>query len=376
MRVLGFGTYDVRAHPRVGILLDGLRAHGDEVRECNEPLGLDTAGRVRMLRQPWRLPLLLLLLLRRWSALAVRGRRLAAAWDPDVVVVGYLGHFDVLLARLLFPRRHIVLDHMVSAAGTAADRGAPGGVLQRLLRLLDRLATGAANVVVVDTDEHAAVLPTAGARQRAVVAPIGAPGAWFEARPADHDSDHQGPLRAVFFGLYTPLQGATTIGAALPLLGEEVAVTMVGRGQQLEETRAAAGRAVGVTWHDWVEPEDLPSLVAAHDVCLGIVGTTAKARAVVPNKVFQGAAAGCAIVTSDTRPQRAMLGDAAVLVPAGDPRALADALLVLAGDRARLAGLRKAAAQLADERFTPQAVVTDLRARLLTLPRAGSATPG
>ena len=43
---------------------------------------------------------------------------------------------------------------------------------------------------------------------------------------------------------------------------------------------------------------DLPALVAGHDVCLGIFGTGDKALRVVPNKVFQGAAAGCAIVTS------------------------------------------------------------------------------
>ena len=71
---------------------------------------------------------------------------------------------------------------------------------------------------------------------------------------------------------------------------------------------------------------NLPALVAGHDVCLGIFGTGDKALRVVPNKVFQGAAAGCAIVTSDTAPQRRALGDAAVLVPPGDPEALAAAL--------------------------------------------------
>jgi glycosyltransferase involved in cell wall biosynthesis len=43
--------------------------------------------------------------------------------------------------------------------------------------------------------------------------------------------------------------------------------------------------------------------------------------------VFQGAAAGCAIVTSDIPPQRRALGDAALLVPPGDPAALAAALI-------------------------------------------------
>lgn len=362
--MLGFGTYDARTHPRVRILIEGLRAHGDEVEECNVPLGLDTAARVKMLKQPWRVPLLLLRLLRCWAGLALRGRRAARRFDPDAILVGYLGHFDVVLARVLFPRRTIVLDHMISAAGTAKDRGSAGGVVQRLLRMLDRIATGSADIVVVDTDEHVDALPNDAARAKAVVALIGAPSEWFAVRPPSHDAAHDGPMTAAFFGLYTPLQGAVTIGAALPLVGDDVAVTMVGRGQDLEATRAAAEGARHVTWHDWVEPEDLPALVAAHDVCIGIVGTTPKGAAVVPNKVFQGAAAGCAVVTSDTRPQRDLLGDAAVLVPAGDAAALAKALLDLSHDRERLAEMRRRAATLADSAFSGAAVVEPLRAAL------------
>ena len=56
MRVLLFGTYDVRAHPRVGVLAAGLARHGLDVRQLNAPLGIGTAGRVAVLRQPWRLP--------------------------------------------------------------------------------------------------------------------------------------------------------------------------------------------------------------------------------------------------------------------------------------------------------------------------------
>jgi glycosyltransferase involved in cell wall biosynthesis len=119
-----------------------------------------------------------------------------------------------------------------------------------------------------------------------------------------------------------------------------------------------------VTWLDWVDGADLPSLVAGHDVCLGIFGTTAKARNVIPTKVFQGAAAGCAIVTSDTAPQRVALGDAAVYVPAGSADALAAALASLADDPPRLSLLRAAAARRASVEFTAAGVVAPLRERL------------
>src|SRR5436305_1558468 len=233
-RVLFFGTYDARKYPRVQVLQEGFAALGDEVLECNVPLRLDTAARVRMLRRPWTVP---------------------------------------------------------------------------------------------------------------------------------HASDR---VRVVFFGSFTPLQGAPVIGEALRMLAddERFAFTIVGRGQDYDVTRTSAAGASNVEWIDWVEPEQLPHLVACHDVCLGIFGTGPKALRVVPNKVFQGAAAGAAIVTSDTPPQRQELCDSAVFVPAGDAAALAVALRSLADDRDRLWELRRAAFERANERFHPAAVIVALNARL------------
>jgi len=113
-----------------------------------------------------------------------------------------------------------------------------------------------------------------------------------------------------------------------------------------------------------VAPGDLPALVAGHDVCLGIFGSGPKAARVVPNKVFQGAAAGCALVTADTAPQRRLLGDAAAFVPPGDADALAALLRALAHDPARVQQLRTAARTLAEREFTAAAVVAPLHERL------------
>ena len=104
--------------------------------------------------------------------------------------------------------------------------------------------------------------------------------------------------------------------------------------------------------------------MARHDVCLGIFGTGPKALRVVPNKVFQGAAAGCALVTSDTPPQRRLLGDAAVLVPPGDRP---PSRLRCATSPSTATGCRQpaaAAAGLARRSFTPAAVTAPLLARL------------
>ena len=365
MRVVGFGTYDVTRHPRIGVLLDGLREHGHTVVEINRPLGFSTAERVAMMAKPWKAYRFALRLVACWAKLTVatmRARRLGRA---DAVVVGYLGHFDVVLARALFPRTRVVLDQMIFAADTAQDRGVRSSVKIRLLRLLDAVAVRCADLVVVDTPEHLELMPSRQ-RDRAVVVPVGSQRTWFEAGAARRPPRPDAPLRVVFYGLFTPLQGATVIGEALQQLADrdDILVTLIGTGQDEQATSRLARDNPYVTWRSWVDSAQLPALVAGHDVCLGIFGTSPKARRVVPNKVYQGAAAGCAVVTSDTPPQRRALGEDAVYVPPGDSRALTKALEELAGDRTRVVDLQRAAARRSLAQFTPSAAVANLVSRL------------
>ncbi|WP_324650853.1 glycosyltransferase family 4 protein [Georgenia sp. H159] len=362
MRILAFGTYDAAKHPRVQVLVDGLRRHGHDVRELNRPLGLSTADKVKALRDPRVLPLHALRLGRRWASLVAGARRYTGRNRPQAVLVGYLGHFDVLLARVLFPRATIVLDHLIFAADTARDRGTPAGLRTRLLGTLDDVALRVADVVVVDTEEHRDLVPPRH-RDRAVVVAVGATGSWFRAAQDAPERAADQPLRVIFFGLFTPLQGTATVGRALRLLHERgvpVRATLVGTGQDADEVRGLVGDLPGISWHEWVDGADLPALVAAHDVCLGIFGTTEKAQRVVPNKVYQGIAAGCAVVTSDTPPQRRVLGESALLVPAGDADALAQALTTVAADPDRLTTLGTRARAWGTERFTPEAVTVAL----------------
>lgn len=361
--MIAFGTYDAVRHPRIGVLIAGLRAHGIKVTELNRPLGLSTAERVRMLQQPWRLPVLAMRLLLCWAGLvrdAVRQRR--AEGRPGAVLVGYLGHFDVVLARLLHPRSVVVLDHLVFAGDTAADRGATGPRV-RLLTGLDRLAVACADVVVTDTEEHRQMLPDP---DKGVVVLVGAPDTWrTAAAPPAGATNGSAALSVVFFGLYTPLQGAPVIAEAVRdavAAGAALRVTMVGAGQDLPRAREILAGTPGVTWHDWVEADELPGLVAGHQVCLGIFSTTPKGLRVVPNKVYQGLAAGCVVVTSDTPPQRRAVGENVELVPAGDARALAAELVDLC-DPAALAAARERAARGRD-RIRPQAVTEPLVAEL------------
>ena len=371
-RLVVFGSYDASLHPRVAVLAEGLAEHGWAVTQVNAPLGASTADKVASAGSPV-------------AALSLAGRQLDS-WrrlvarrfgtgHPDAVLVGYLGHADVHLAKALFPRSVIVLDHLTGLAETVRDRGLGGAGKVRTLAGVDRAALAAADVVVVDTALQAAQLPET-VRRRTVVVPVGAQAQWRRAAErAERQRRQPGSrLRVVFFGLYTPLQGAVTIGEAISAVADDpIDFTMIGDGQQRAPAQAAAGANPAVTWLDWVDAAELPDVVAQHDVCLGIFGTGPKAARVIPTKVYQGMAAGCAVVTADT-PACKDVRDAVVTVPPGDARALADELRRLAGDEEALSVARLHAKRGAARR-TPKAVTAELSATMSGAVAAAEAGP-
>ena len=354
-KVLAFGTYNIRKHPRVGILIDGLRKNGCEVIEINDPLTLSTAERVEILKKPWKVFGFGVKLLGLWHSIAKQAR----AWmktngKPDAVLVGYMGHFDVLLAHHIFKGVPIVLDHLIFAGDTAKDRGAQG-LKVRLLNHLDRMAINAASLVVLDTKEHQEMLEPADS---SMVIPVGAPDEWYMAgKQAGGRSSG-----IVFYGLYTPLQGVPVIAQAARILAERGITpkfTLIGKGQDYDKVRSISKGLDNITFREWVEPEELPSVVASHAISLGIFSTTPKGLHVVPNKVYQSMAAGCAVITSDTAPQRRMLGDGVVFVQPGNPQALADAIETLLVDKDHLTRKQYDARAVA-QRFTSDEITRGL----------------
>jgi glycosyltransferase involved in cell wall biosynthesis/SAM-dependent methyltransferase len=364
LRVCLFGTYDRTLHPRIANLQRALESAGAEVIEVHEPAWPGrTEEKIRLARNPlapgtlWRLG-------RAWIRLARAYRRAA---PHDVVLVGYFGHLDVFLARLLAGRDKVVLDLMLSVYDTVAlDRRAveATGVQARLARALDRLAVRQCRRAFVDTPEHAAFF----------VDELGIPAEKLAAVPVGADDRHfvrapVGPtrprLRVLFFGTFVPLQGTTTVAAAIGLVGDAaIDFTIVGHGQDRAAFDAQLRERPGSCVIDWVDHDELPALIAGHDIVLGIFGATGKARRVIPNKVYQAAAVGRAVVTGDTPAARDALGDDAVLVPVADAAALAAALVDLAADRPRVAALSEAIAARFDRRFSPSAVGAEVAALL------------
>lgn len=381
LRVCYFGTYSLgEGYPVNRVLIEGLRRAGVTVWECRVGLW-DVAGDPGASK--WNVPRGLPGRFRLAAAWALAWGRLAWRWltgpPADVVIVGYLGHVDVLLARLL-TRRPVVLNALFSLHDTLVDDRrlvAPGSLLARAIRGLDRLACRAADLVLLDTRAHieyfVSEFDLPPERFQRVFVGSDRASAAVSARP------HDAPCRALFVGTFIPLHGAGTIVAAAERLRDAeppIEVRLIGRGQEFGATAEAVAR-LGLTRVEfigrWVGREELARELADADVCLGVFGASAKARRVIPSKVFDALAAGRPVITADTPAARELLthGVDAWLCPPEDPDALAAGLLALARDPALRARLAAGARRTFAARCAPEAIGHEARVILEGLVSSG-----
>jgi glycosyltransferase involved in cell wall biosynthesis len=246
----------------------------------------------------------------------------------DAFIVGYPGQFDLPAAKLASRGRPVVFNPLVSLADTlVGDRGRfrATSLPARALESIDRAAFRAADLVVADTHAQAQFFAALAGLDIVETCFVGAEERLF--RPTWQPPND---FTALFVGKLIPLQGVETILAAARL-APEIRFRVVGSGQL---SQLLAARPSNVDHVPWIEYDRLPQEIQAAGCALGIFGTTPKTQRVIPNKAFQALASAAPLVTADTRAARELLadGESALLVPPGDPAALASAMRALADD--------------------------------------------
>ena len=335
LRICFFGTYVTdEGYPVNQVLVNGLGAAGGEVVECRETLW---RGFLHEAFAGGGIAAFLALALRAIVAYVRLVWRYLWTSSHQVVIVGYPGYFDIILARLLnpFKRRLLVLVSFISLYDTVVlDRGGADrkSWKAKLLYRIDRWAFRSADMVLVDTWEVAEYFSRVFALapekfHRSMVGNI-----FDRFDPVVPQQRQQSPVNVLFFGTYVPLHGIEHIVAAADLLREEeFEFTLIGRGQLYASVREEARRLQLKRVHfidDWINTEGLVDSMRAADICLGIFGNTPKASRVIPYKVFGSLALRRPVVTRDSPAAREMLvdGESALLCEAGSGAALAAAL--------------------------------------------------
>ena len=337
MIVCYFGTY-LRDYSRNRIIIEGLKRNDVEIKECHAELWSNTKERLKEFSGLTRKLILLKRLLSCYVLLIKRYRQVR---DYDVMFVGYTGHFDTFLARFLagLRRRPLFFDVFVSLYDTFVDDRqlvSSRSLLGRVLRWIDRKSCTLADRVLLDTNEQIEYF-----RKNLALTDVKFHRIWVG---AEDSLFHPGPQRVddsfmvLFYGSLIPLQGVEVILEAAKILetDSDIRFEIVGSGQ-LSKKVASLAESLNlrkVSFIEWVDYERLPEKIRESEVCLGIFGNTAKAKRVIPNKVYQALAMKKPVITGDSPAAREALtdGENVVLCKMGEPGQLAEAILSLKKD--------------------------------------------
>ena len=348
-RVCFFGAYDPE-YPRNRILRAGLERCGIEVREVRVPE-----------RRAWL----------RYPALAAAFAR--GADGAGALLVPEFRHKDMPLARLLAGRRTLVFDPLVSRHDTLVeDWGlhARGSLQAGWNRWIDRWALSLADLVLCDTWAHGALFASLGARRERIARVlVGAEDQFFAIGPPAAPP----PVRVVYVGCFLPLHGMPLLLDALARLecGSDLPpyeVVLAWRGICFGAAVAFAEKQKlqRVTFMGAIPYADAPRLLSSAHVVLGAFGEGEKAGRVIPHKVYQGLAAGRAVLTGDGPGLREVFEPDVHLeaVPRGRAEAIEQALRRLIESESRRARLGLAGRARALEVATPERVGESLREAL------------
>jgi glycosyltransferase involved in cell wall biosynthesis len=358
-------------------MIRGLKENGVEVIECHVEVWKGIEDKSQVSGWPKRLRLLSRWLLS-YPVLIWRYLRLP---KHDVVIIGYMGHFDVLVVWLFAKLRSvpIIWDAFLSLYNTVVeDRNlvAPNHPLARFLFAWEWLACRAADRIILDTKIHGQYfVDTFHLSPKKVDSVfVGAETDVFMRDNHKQLETKSRPFTVVFYGQFIPLHGIDTVVKAAKLTERKnIRWILIGKGQESAKIQKLIDQLnpANLELIDWVPYEELSRWIHVADVCLGIFGGTDKAKRVIPNKVFQILAAGKTLITGDSPAIRELFesGQSIFLVPMKDPKALAAVVGNLSEKIDEAAGCRLNSSIL--EQISPAAIGRDLKS-IITNTLAGN----
>ena len=274
-----------------------------------------------------------------------RLRRLLAAWRPDVAHAHGLRAGALTAIALAFVRP-TVYDPRPALVVTVHNAPPAGGATGAVYRVLERIVAARADSVLCVSPDLEERMRAAGARRvgRALVpaaVPTEAAAGTPAARPLPGEPAPDRPLVLAVGRLAAQKGFGTLLEAAVGWrdLRPEPLLVIAGEGPLAAELKSETAR-LGLDARFPGHRDDLPALLAVAAVF--VLPSVWEGQPLIVQEALR---AGVPVVATRAGGTPALTGeDAAVLVPPGDARRLADAVRAVLTDEMLAARLRKAAA--------------------------------
>lgn len=352
LRVVFWGTYDL-GKPRVRLLLRGARSVGIEVIECHSHVWKDVRDKSQLPGLRTKI-LYILHLLSVYPSLVWRYFFLP---PHDAVIIGYMGHLDVIIIWPFSRLRNVpvIWDAFLSLYDTVVnDRQivSKSSPMAWLLYFLEFVACRAADKIFLDTKAHACyferlfnIRPNTIGRVY-----VGAESNIFTvSKDTIFENSKEKHFTVLFYGQFIPLHGIDIIIEAakkVELLGEAIQWKIIGQGQEEKHIDKLINdlEVKSIERILWVPYDKLAKLIKESNICLGIFGTSEKAKRVIPNKVYQILAVNRPLITGHTPAICELLektpnaSSYIHLIPCGDADALASSVLKVKSSQTNVSG--------------------------------------
>jgi glycosyltransferase involved in cell wall biosynthesis len=318
------------------MMIAGLRLNGVDVVECHYTLWHGIDDRVRVASGEWLKPAFWWRFTRAYWLLIKQYTQLK---DYDVLITGYPGQFDVLLARILTWLKHkpLVWDVFMSIYLISLERGLDktSGFTTSLLRIFEGMALKLPNLLILDTKDYVEwFIRNYGIKpERFRLVPTGADDRIFFPIAGQQETD--GKFIVLYAGSFIPNHGVLHIVEAARLLQSqaEIQFNLIGQGPDLEKAQeyVKQNKLRNVEFTEWMEKDQLKQRMAQADVCLGAFGTTPQSLMTVQNKIYETMAMGRPLISGDSPAIREAFthGQHIFLCKRADGQSLADAIIIL-----------------------------------------------
>jgi len=279
------------------------------------------------------------------------------------VFVGFYGYPLLPIVKLL-TRKPIIFDAFLSTYDTLCfDRKwfGPNSIGGQLAYLLDKLALGLADRILVDTYAHADYfaglykLP----REKLSVMYLGYDDTVFNPGQISLSEIDSREFLVFYYGSFLPLQGIEYIVRSAKLLEheEEVRFEIVGRGSTYEEIHRLADSLylTNIDFIDWIPYHQLPLAISRASVCLGgHFSSVGKAKRVIAGKTYQFLAMAKPTIVGDNLANRELFShkENVYMCRMADEKAIAEAILALKNDRHLQQKIATGGFQLMRDRFS------------------------